>query len=65
MLREALEREDSLEDDRGGRLDAETAMLDAVEVEDGTGRVVRMVLHEVPREDVGVQEGECGHLPLR
>jgi len=40
-------------------------MLDAVEVEGGTGRVIVMVLHEVSQEDVGVEEGERGHLPFR
>jgi hypothetical protein len=63
VLVEALEGEDRLEDDRGGRLDPKSAVLYAVEVKGYTGRVVGVVLQEVSQEDVGVEKGRAATYP--
>lgn len=61
LLIPALEAKDGLEDDGVGGADFELALFDAGEQGGGLGGEDRVVVAQVAKQDVGVEEGQ-GHL---
>lgn len=65
VLVEALQGEHRFEDDRAGCFNAKPSALDAIEVERGARRMIRVVLKQVSQKDVSVKERKRRHLSLR